>query len=81
MTKYSVCHEWNYAQSHNRYFVTEICRIIGWNARNTGRNLCRSFSTTSVFISLKKRKLTMKTQETSPKSIWSRFKTIFYGDN
>ena len=62
-------------------FVIEICRTIEWNARNSGRNLYRSFSTASVSISLDKKKLTTKTQGTSPKAIWSRFITIVYGDN
>ena len=41
-------------------FVAKICRIIEWNARNSGQNLCRSTCTTRVLISLGKWKLTLK---------------------
>ena len=58
MTSFSVC----VTKGHKRLFLLPtFCRIIEWNARNSGRNLCRSTSTTSVLISLRKRKLTLKT--------------------
>ena len=78
MTKFGVCH----AQGHKRlFFVAKSCRIIEWNARNSGRNICRSACTSSELISLGKRKLTLKTHEISPMFIWSRFITIIYGSN
>ena len=41
-------------------FVTEICDIMEWNARNSGRNRHRCTSSTSVLSSLKKKKTNNK---------------------
>ena len=60
MTRFIVCHEWANPMVINGCFVSNNCRIIEWNARNSGRNLCRSTCTTSALISLRKIKLTLK---------------------
>ena len=59
MTKLSVCNEWSHAHGHGRFLI-DICGIIEWNARHLGGNRCRSTSTNSVFISLKKKKTNIK---------------------
>ena len=80
MTKFSVC----VTKGHKQFFLwptSNICRIIKWNAQNSGRNLCRSTCTTSVLISLRKMKTNIKKKETSPMHVWSRFITIVYRSN
>ena len=50
MTKFIVCLGWSHAQGHKSVvYVTETCRIIEWNARNSEQNRCRPRSISRAY--------------------------------